>query len=99
MAVKIRLKRLGRKKKPVYRVVVAESSNPRDGKTIENIGSYNPTVDPIIFEVDQDRAKHWLSVGAQPTDTVRRLMGNIGLVEKVQKNNTKKPRKESSETE
>ena len=80
MAVAIRLKRCGRKKKPVYRVVITDQRNPRDGKTIEECGFYNPTIDPIEFRVDEDRVKYWLSVGAQPTDTVGRLLANAGLI-------------------
>lgn len=83
MAVKIRLKRFGSKHKPCYRLVVAESANPRDGMTIEDIGQYDPKKEPTLFEFKKDRVEYWLSVGAQPTDTVRRLLGNEGILEKV----------------
>ena len=72
--VKIRLRRTGAKKKPSYRVVVTESSAPRDGRFIEIIGHYNPRTDPVTLSLQEDRALHWLSVGAQPTDTVKRFL-------------------------
>ena len=78
--VKIRLKRMGAKKKPFYRIVVADARNARDGKTIADIGIYDPTKDPIVFRVDNDVAKKWISNGAQPTDTVRRLFKNNGVL-------------------
>ena len=71
MAVKMRLKRMGQKKSPFYRVVVADSRSPRDGKFIEEIGTYDPNQDPSVIKFDEDAAKKWLSQGAQPTDTVR----------------------------
>ena len=70
MSVKIRLKRMGMKKKPFYRVVVADVASPRDGRFIEEIGYYNPMTQPAEIKVDGERAKHWLQCGAQPTDTV-----------------------------
>jgi small subunit ribosomal protein S16 len=85
MSLKIRLSRGGAKKRPFYRVVVADSRSPRDGRFIERIGSYNPMLqkdDPNRFAIDEDRAKHWLSVGAQPSDRVARFMSGLGLVEK-----------------
>ena len=69
MAVRIRLSRLGRKKAPFYRLVVADSRSPRDGRFIELIGTYNPMTDPAAVAIDEDRALYWLSVGAQPSDT------------------------------
>ena len=80
MAVKIRLARHGSKKNPIYRVVVADSRVPRDGRTIEEIGRYNPQMQPSLVEIDADRARDWLSKGAQPTDPVARLLKvkNIG---------------------
>ncbi len=72
--VKIRLARVGSKKNPIYRVVVADSRNPRDGRNIETIGRYNPQTDPSEIEVDVDRAKHWIGQGAQPTAAVRKLI-------------------------
>ncbi len=74
MAVKIRLRRVGAKKSPFYRIVVADSRFPRDGRFIEEIGYYDPTQEPVVIEVDGDKAKQWISNGAQPTDTVRRLL-------------------------
>lgn len=72
--VKIRLKRMGAKKRPFYRVVVADSRSPRDGRFIEQIGKYHPLEDPSLVEIDSDRAVHWLSEGAQPTEQVRKLL-------------------------
>lgn len=74
MAVKIRLARHGAKKRPYYRIVVADSRKPRDGKFIEEVGRYNPCVHPALIKFDQDRLEYWLGVGAQPTDTVARLI-------------------------
>ena len=79
MAVKIRLARHGSKKNPVYRVVVADSRVPRDGRTIEEIGRYNPQSQPSLIEIDAERAREWLSRGAQPTDTVRKLLTIAGV--------------------
>ena len=72
--VKIRLKRMGMKKEPFYRIVVADSRTPRDGRFIEEIGYYNPVSDPVELKIDEERAKYWLSVGAQPTETTRSLL-------------------------
>lgn len=74
MAVKIRLKRMGKKRQPSYRVVVADGRSPRDGRFIEQIGRYDPLVEPSLVEIDNDRALDWLSKGAQPTDAVRKLL-------------------------
>ncbi len=79
--VKIRLKRMGAKKAPFYRIVVADSRTPRDGKTIAEIGIYDPTKNPSELRVDTDEAKKWLSNGAQPTDTVRALLKKTGAIE------------------
>lgn len=79
--VKIRLKRKGRKKKPLYRIVIIEDSNQRDGKTIEDIGTYNPHTEPAAVSVKEDRVKYWLSVGAQPSNTVNRLLSTVGITE------------------
>lgn len=79
--LKIRLNRTGARKKPSYRIVVAESTAPRDGKYIEIIGTYDPLTDPATIVLKGDRAKHWLSVGAQPTERVVKLMAREGLVE------------------
>ncbi len=79
--LKIRLRRTGARKRPSYRVVVAEATAPRDGRYIEIIGTYDPLTDPATIKLDGDRAKHWLSVGAQPTDRVVKLLAREGLVE------------------
>jgi small subunit ribosomal protein S16 len=79
MAVRIRLKRLGAKKRPFYRVVVADQRSPRDGRFIENIGRYQPMDDPSLIEIDEERALYWLRVGAQPSNTVRVLMTKVGI--------------------
>jgi len=83
MAVKIRLKRMGAKKTPFYRIVVADSRAPRDGRFIENIGSYDSTVQPAIVKIDEEKALAWMSKGAQPTDTVRSLFSKNGLMAKL----------------
>ncbi len=72
--VKIRLHRMGAKKNPFYRIIVADSRNPRDGRFIEELGIYDPLTAPVTIKVDAERAKYWLSVGAQPTETVRALL-------------------------
>ena len=82
MAVKIRLRRMGAKKAPFYRVVVADSRYPRDGRFIEEIGYYNPTTEPATVKIDAEAAKKWIGNGAQPTDTVRSLLKNQGIIEK-----------------
>ena len=74
MAVKIRLTRMGKKKNPFYRVVVADERSPRDGKFIEEIGYYNPLTDPVEVKIDKEKATKWLANGAQPTETVRTLL-------------------------
>ncbi len=79
MAVKIRLRRMGQKKAPFYRVVVSDSRSPRDGRFIEEIGTYDPTVEPSAFKVNEELAKKWLSQGAQPTETVARLLKKAGI--------------------
>ena len=78
MAVKIKLKRLGKIRAPYYRIVVADSRTKRDGRAIEEIGKYHPKNDPSFIEVDSERAQHWLSVGAQPTDPVRKILEITG---------------------
>ena len=80
MSVKIRLKRMGMKKKPFYRVVVADVASPRDGRFIEEIGYYNSMTQPADIKVDGERAKYWLGVGAQPSDTVRGLLKKGGAL-------------------
>jgi small subunit ribosomal protein S16 len=79
MSTRIRLRRMGSKGRPFYRVVVADQRSPRDGRFIENIGRYHPLNDPSVIEIDQDRALHWLRVGAQPSDQVRNLMQKVGI--------------------
>ena len=81
MAVKMRLKRMGQKKAPFYRIVVADSRAPRDGKFIEEIGTYDPTREPSAFSVDEEAAKKWLATGAQPTETVGKLLKVAGITE------------------
>ena len=84
MAVKIRLKRMGANKKPFYRIVVADSRAPRDGKFIEEIGYYNPVSQPKQVKINDEKAVKWLSNGAQPTDTVKTLLVNNGIMEKFE---------------
>ena len=80
MAVKIRLRRVGAKKAPFYRIVVADSRYPRDGRFIEEIGYYNPLEEPSLVKVDADKAKEWIANGAQPTDTVKALLKKQGVL-------------------
>lgn len=80
MAVKLRLTRIGKKKRPFYRIVAIDSRAPRDGKYIEKIGYYNPLTEPIEFKIDEDRAIYWLQRGAIPTDTVRSLLRRQGIL-------------------
>ena len=80
MAVRIRLTRVGAKKQPSYRVVVADARSARDGRSLETLGHYNPRSEPTEFVVDADRAKAWLDKGAQPSDTVVRLFKNAGIL-------------------
>ncbi|HBG55270.1 MAG TPA: 30S ribosomal protein S16 [Ruminococcaceae bacterium] len=80
MSVKIRLRRVGAKKAPFYRIVVADSRFPRDGRFIEEIGYYNPLTDPSVVKVDADKAKAWIANGAQPTDTVKTLFKKNGVL-------------------
>ena len=82
MAVKIRLTRMGRKKAPFYRVVVADSRSPRDGKVIDTIGTYNPLTTPAEIKINEEAAQNWLSKGAEPTDTVKNLLSKAGIMEK-----------------
>lgn len=82
MAVKIRLKRMGSKKAPFYRIVVADSRSPRDGRIIEKIGHYNPLTTPATVEVEEELALKWLANGAQPSDTVRNLLSQKGIMKK-----------------
>ncbi len=77
--VKIRLRRMGAKKNPFYRIVVADSLSPRDGRCIEEIGTYDPNAEPVAVKVDVERAQYWIKNGAQPTDTVKALLKNAGV--------------------
>lgn len=93
MSVKIRLSRGGTKKRPYYYIVVAEAASPRDGRYIEQIGTHNPMLPKDHADrvkLDLDRAKHWLSVGAQPTDRVARFLDNAGLMKRTPRNNPEK---------
>ena len=81
MAVKIRLRRMGKKKAPFYRVVVADSRSPRDGKFIEEIGTYDPNQDPSVFKFDEEAAKKWLAIGAKRTERVGKLLKQAGITE------------------
>ena len=82
MAVKIRLKRMGSKKRPFYRVVVADSRSPRDGRFIETVGTYNPVVEPAEVKLNEELVLSWLNNGAQPSDTVKNLLSNAGIMKK-----------------
>ncbi|MEA3320082.1 MULTISPECIES: 30S ribosomal protein S16 [Bacillaceae] len=82
MAVKIRLKRMGSKKSPFYRIVVADSRSPRDGRFIETVGTYNPVMQPAEVKINEELALKWLQDGAKPSDTVRNLFSNEGIMEK-----------------
>lgn len=83
MAVKLRLKRMGKKGKPFYRIVAADSRSPRDGRIIESIGTYNPTTNPAEVKVDSELAEKWLKNGAQPSDTVRNILSKEGIMKKL----------------
>jgi small subunit ribosomal protein S16 len=99
MSVKIRLQRFGKKKKPFYRLVVAESALPRDGKIIENVGTYSAVENPTHIELKEERIKYWLSVGAQPTKTVERILGLAKIVEPTKRtsSNQKTSKKDVNE--
>jgi len=79
MAVKMRLKRMGQKKAPFYRIVVADSRSPRDGRFIEEVGYYDPNQNPSVVKIDEEKAKKWLATGAQPTETVAKLLKVAGI--------------------
>lgn len=98
MAVRIRLRRTGTKKKPSYRIVVADSRFPRDGRFIEILGHYNPRSNPVLLEINQDKAKGWLKNGALPSEAVHKLFARKGLMEApVFQGPPRKPKKEKSE--
>ena len=104
MAVKLRLKRMGAKKRPFYRVVAADSRSPRDGRFIELVGTYNPIAQPAEIKINEEVALKWLTNGAEPTDTVRALLSEAGLLEKfhnqkmVKKTDTKEVKKVAKTT-
>jgi small subunit ribosomal protein S16 len=83
MATRIRLRRMGAKKNPFYRLVVADSRSPRDGRFIEEIGYYDPTKTPVVINIDEDRALYWLKTGAQPSETAKSLLNKAGVIAKL----------------
>ncbi len=89
MAVKIRLKRVGKKKAPSYRVVIAEAQSPRDGRIIENIGWYNPRTEPSEIHINEEKVLHWLKNGAQPTDSVASLLKRTGVLARFEQTKAK----------
>ncbi|WP_405102241.1 30S ribosomal protein S16 [Oceanobacillus sp. FSL H7-0719] len=89
MAVKIRLKRMGSKRNPFYRIVVADSRSPRDGRQIEQIGTYNPVVSPVEVKIDEEKALKWMANGAKPSDTVRNLFSSEGIMKKFHEQKNK----------
>ena len=99
MAVRIRLRRLGAKKRPFYRVVVADQRSPRDGRFIEAIGKYHPLEEPSLIEIDEERALEWLKKGAQPSEAVQNLMTKVGIWEKFEAERPKKPAAKKSSTQ
>ncbi|HEY8347912.1 MAG TPA: 30S ribosomal protein S16 [Symbiobacteriaceae bacterium] len=90
MALKIRLKRMGMRNSPSYRFVVAEARSPRDGRFVEELGYYDPTKNPAVVQIDEEKALQWLQKGAQPTDTVRALFSKAGLMKKFDELRAKK---------
>ena len=96
MAVKIRLRRMGSKKAPFYRVVVADSRYPRDGRFIEEIGYYNPVSEPKVVEIDGEKARAWIAKGAQPTDGVVKLLENEGIIERTEKHWERKAKEDAA---
>jgi len=91
--LKIRLRRTGQKHQPSYRIVVADKDSPRDGRFVEILGHYNPRTEPVTFEVKEDRVRHWVSQGAQPTETVHRLLHSRGMIEAAPPARDTKPSK------
>lgn len=83
MAVKLRLKRMGSKRKPFYRIIAADARSPRDGRFIEQVGTYNPITEPATININEELAMKWLKDGAQPTDTVRNLFSKAGIMKKI----------------
>lgn len=90
MAVKLRLKRMGSKRRPFYRIVAADSRSPRDGRIIEAIGTYNPTTDPAQIRIDEELAVKWIKNGAQPSDTVRNILSKEGIMKRLHEEKYKK---------
>jgi small subunit ribosomal protein S16 len=97
--LKIRLKRIGRRGQPHYRIVVMESSQPRDSEAIEEIGYYNPRQNPSVFDLDKDRAKYWLENGAQPTDTIAQYFVKEGILDSLSRGSTKPSTQKGSKKE
>jgi small subunit ribosomal protein S16 len=97
MAVKIRLKRTGMKKAPSYRVVIADARSPRDGRIIENIGWYNPRVEPSAINIDEEKALGWLKNGAQPTDSVASLLKRVGILARFEESKKAQPADSAAE--
>ena len=89
MAVKIRLKRMGAKKQPFYRIIVADSRSPRDGRFIEALGTYNPLTNPATVNIKEEETLNWLSKGALPTDTVKNILSKAGIMEKFHNSHRK----------
>lgn len=90
MSVKIRMKRMGSKRNPFYRIVVADSRSPRDGRLIEQIGTYDPVAEPVTLNIDEEKALNWMSNGAQPSDTVRNLFSEKGIMKKFHESKNQK---------
>ena len=99
MAVKLRLKRMGAKQKPFYRIVAADSRSPRDGRFIETVGTYNPIKNPQEIKVDEEKVLSWLSKGAEPTDTVRSILKSLGITKKFADSKKKTTKKETKKVE
>jgi len=99
MAVKLRLKRMGSKAKPFYRIVAADSRSPRDGKFLEVLGTYNPIKGSDVVTIKEDRVLYWLSVGAKPTDTVRNIFSHAGVMKKFADTKNKPAKKAAKKTE
>ncbi len=90
MAVKLRLKRMGAKQRPFYRIVAADSRSPRDGRFLEVVGTYNPIMNPAEVKIDEEKTMYWLNQGAQPTETVRNILSKEGIMKKYAESKSKK---------
>ncbi len=90
MAVKLRLKRMGAKQRPFYRIVAADARSPRDGRFLEVVGTYNPITNPAETKIDEEKAMYWLNNGAQPTETVRNILSKEGIMKKFAESKNKK---------